>query len=599
VTVARGRRWTASLAARLTLGLLVATALGTGAMGLYVTRAIEARGVAEVETRLQTQAWLLRDTLAPAVALRAPTLQARARSYGQGLGARVTVIAADGTVLADSERDEAGVRAMDNHAGRPEVRAALGGAVGRDVRKSGTLGVEMLYAAVPLPAGGGVVRLALPMAEVTRTVTWARRTVVAGAALACALALAVGLVVNRRVTRPVATMRRAAQRMAEGRLDPPDSVEGTDDVADLARALGDMGLTLRGKIATLETERSKVATILDAMVEGVIALDARGRVLLLNPGARAILGLQPTPENPVEGRPLVEAVRQKALLDFVEASQTAPPGSHTQQELELGPPLRGVLAAHAVAMDFPPEGRGTLLVLHDVSELRRLERVKTEFVANVSHELRTPLTCIRGYLETLLDGALEEPTHARRFLEVASLHADRLNRLVDDLLQLSNIETGRVTLVPVDLNVADVATAALAIFERQAAQTGVTLADQVPTGLRVRADRDRLAQILLNLVDNAVKFTPAGGRVTVSAAPTAAGTVEVRVTDTGIGIPSIDLPRLTERFYRVDKTRSRELGGTGLGLAIVKHLVQAHGGELKIESEVGRGTVIAFTLPAA
>src|SRR5262249_38815708 len=167
-------------------------------------------------------------------------------------------------------------------------------------------------------------------------------------------------------------------------------------------------------------------------------------------------------------------------------------------------------------------------------------------------------------------------THARRFLEVASLHADRLNRLVDDLLQLSNIETGRVTLVPVDLNVADVATAALALFERQAAPTGVDLADQVPPAPRVRADRDRLSQILLNLVDNAVKFTPAGGRVTVSAAPTVAGTVEVRVADTGIGIPSIDLPRLTERFYRVDKTRSRELGGTGLGLAIVKHLVQAH-----------------------
>ena len=598
-----GRPWSSSLAVRLTLGLLIATLLGTGAMGLYVTRAIEAHGVAELEASLAAQARLLRDVFVSAVGVRTPTssLQALARTYGQRLEARVTVIAADGTVLADSERDEAGVRVMENHAGRPEVRAALAGAVGRDLRRSGTLGVEMLYVAVPLQAGGGggVVRLALHMPDVARTVTWARWTVTGAATLACLLAMAVGLVVNRRVARPVAAMRRVALHIAEGRLDAPVPVEGTDEVAELGRALGDMALTLRDKIATLETERAKVATILDAMVEGVIALDARGRVLLLNPGARAILGLASAPRHPVEGRPLVEAVRQKELLDFVEASQAAAPGSHAQRELELGPPLHRVLAAHAVAVDLPPEGRGTLLVLHDVSELRRLERVKTEFVANVSHELRTPLTCIRGYLETLLDGALEEPAHARRFLEVASTHADRLKRLVDDLLQLSNLETGRVTLVPVTLDLADVATGVLAIFERQAAQKGVALTSTVPPGLGVRADRDRLAQILLNLVDNAVKFTPEGGRVRVSATPLGARLVRMEVSDTGIGIPSTDLPRLTERFYRVDKTRSRELGGTGLGLAIVKHLVQAHGGELAIESELGRGTTVAFTLPAS
>jgi len=400
----------------------------------------------------------------------------------------------------------------------------------------------------------------------------------------------------------VAALREAALELASGRLEGPVPVGGADEIADLGRSLARMVEGLREKIATLESEREQVATILDAMVEGVIALDGRGRVLLMNPGARAILGLEGVDSlggNRVDGRPLVEVARQTELLDFVEASRSTPAGSHVRRELPLGPPLHRVLAAHAVAVDFPPEGRGTLLVLQDVTELRRLERVKTEFVANVSHELRTPLTCIRGYLETLLDGAVEDPALARRFLEVANTHADRLSRLVDDLLQLSNIETGRVTLVPTALELAEVAAGVLAIFEREAARKGVRLADAVPVALWVKADRDRLAQILVNLVDNGVKFTPEGGRVTVSAAPGIGGRVEVRVADTGIGIPSTDLPRLAERFYRVDKTRSRELGGTGLGLAIVKHLVQAHGGELTVDSELGKGTTIGFTLPAA
>jgi two-component system phosphate regulon sensor histidine kinase PhoR len=220
-------------------------------------------------------------------------------------------------------------------------------------------------------------------------------------------------------------------------------------------------------------------------------------------------------------------------------------------------------------------------------------------VANVSHELRTPLTCIKGYLETLLDGALEDSTHARRFLEVAGTHAERLDRLIDDLLELSNIESGRVTLVPVRLDLDEVVAGMAAMFERRTVQNRLTLVRAVRPGLAVRADRDRLVQILVNLVDNAVKFTSEGGQIRIEAALGSDGRVEITVRDTGVGIPSTDLPRITERFYRVDRTRSREVGGTGLGLAIVKHLVQAHGGELRIESALGSGTAVSFTLPAA
>jgi two-component system phosphate regulon sensor histidine kinase PhoR len=270
-----------------------------------------------------------------------------------------------------------------------------------------------------------------------------------------------------------------------------------------------------------------------------------------------------------------------------------------RREIELGPPVDRILAAHASAMALAPAGQGILLVLHDVTELRRLERVRTEFVANVSHELRTPLTSIRGYLETLLDGAMEEPAHARRFLEIAHTHAERLSRLVDDLLQLSDIETGKLVLKPAALRLQEVAADVVTFFEKQLAQKRLTLGNEVSPQLRVQADRDRLTQILVNLVDNAVKYTPEQGKITLGARRAANGFVQVWVEDTGIGIPSTDLPRLTERFYRVDRARSRELGGTGLGLAIVKHLVQAHSGELWLESELGKGTTVNFSLPEA
>lgn len=433
------------------------------------------------------------------------------------------------------------------------------------------------------------------LTEMPDVATSLRHAVMVGALLALGVVLAVGFFISRRVTRPVTEMQAVAHRMAEGDFGQRVPVMGTDEIAELGRTLNLMAGRLKEKIADLEGERAKAAAILDSMVEGVIAIDQRGRILLMNPAAHSIFSLR---RAPVEGRPFLEVVRHKELLDLVEACQGTHAGAHCRREVQLGPPVARTLDVHATAIAFAEEHYGTLLVLHDMTELRRLEQIRTEFVANVSHELRTPLTSIRGYLETLLDGALEEPTHARRFLQVVSSHAERLSRLVDDLLQLSDLETGKVLLNPGVLLLHAVAAEVVAIFETQATQKQLTLHNQVPPTLCVQADPDRLTQILVNLVDNAVKYTPEGGQVSISA--TSRGdAVEVSVQDTGSGIPSTDLPRISERFYRVDKARSRQLGGTGLGLAIVKHLVQAHGGELRIGSELGRGTTVRFTLPAA
>jgi two-component system phosphate regulon sensor histidine kinase PhoR len=301
-----------------------------------------------------------------------------------------------------------------------------------------------------------------------------------------------------------------------------------------------------------------------------------------------------------ERKPFLEVIRNADLHQVLHESRAAAERTVSRHELRLSSPVERRLQVNAVPLRLAPDETGVVMVLHDVTELRRLEQVRTEFVANVSHELRTPLTAIHGYLETLLGGALEERANARRFLEIVFRHTERLGRLLNDLTDLSNIELGKVSLALEAVRLGEVVESVLAIIGPKADAGRVALATDLPSGLPlVRADRDRLAQILINLVDNAVKYTPEGGRVTVRAGGGARGLVEIAVSDTGVGIPPGDLPRITERFYRVDRARSRELGGTGLGLAIVKHLVLAHGGELRIDSAPGQGTTVRFTLPAS
>jgi two-component system phosphate regulon sensor histidine kinase PhoR len=546
-----GRR----LVFRVELVLLTVTAVGLAVMGVYVTRVLEQHAVEQLRSGLVTSAHLIRDALPASEPGALPALTAR---YAGIVEARVTVMAPDGTVLADSAHDP---ETMENHGERPEVRIARTGVIGSDVR----------------------------------------RTVELGAALAVAIALGVGVFLTRRVTWPVSRMRDTAQRMAEGDLDQRVPIAGHDEVAELGHALNRMAHALQEKVQALESQRSEIAAILERMVEGVIALDHRARIVVINPAARRILGLTAPPAGsgtlPVEGRPLAEVVREKALFDLVDACRAGAAPEQCRGEIELPPPVARILRVHAVALAFPDQAPGTLLVLHDVTELRRLERVRTEFVGNVSHELRTPLTAIKGYLETLLDGALDDREPARRFLETAHRHADRLGRLVDDLLELSDVESGRVRLDVGPVSVHDVAGTVAAMFEAAAGQKHLTLLNAVPDDVRVQADADRLSQILVNLVDNALKYTAEGGQVTLTASR-ADRMVEISVEDTGIGIPAGDLPRISERFYRVDRARSRALGGTGLGLAIVKHLVHAHGGALQIDSELGKGTTVRFTLPA-
>ncbi len=590
------------IAIKLTLTLVGFVGVSLLVAGAYLDRALEEFAVEALEARLATAARLAHDDVAALLRNDAGpgALRERALRDARATGARVTIIAPDGIVRADSDVEVADLARVENHVDRPEVRAALTGSQGRDLRTSATVSRPLLYVAVPVEDAGrvtGVLRLALPLEIVTVSHRRLDRVMRIGGLVALAAAFGIGLFVARRVTRPVVEMQASARRMSEGELGLRAPAGSLDEIGALGRALNVMMARLQQQIEDLRQERAKATAIVDGMVEGVIAVDAHEAVVLMNGRARAMLG---APPGALEGKPFQEVVRNAELHEIFRKAQAAGTAGGLRRVLGLTRPAARTLEVNALPLRLGGEPAGVLMVLHDVTELRRLEQVRTEFVANVSHELRTPLTAIQGYLETLLGGGLEEPEQARKFLDIAFRHTERLGRLLGDLTDLSNIELGKVTLQTEAVGLDDVLDSVLAIIRRRADSGGVALRTDLPADLpAVRADHDRLAQILINLVDNAVKYTPRDGTVSIGARPLEGARVEVVVADTGVGIPRADLPRITERFYRVDKARSRELGGTGLGLAIVKHLVLAHGGELRIESAEGRGTTVRFTLPAA
>ncbi|MFN8542645.1 MAG: ATP-binding protein [Candidatus Binatia bacterium] len=516
------------------------------------------------------------------------------------LGARLTVIARDGRVLGESTRPSV---SLDNHADRPEVRAALATGSGRAVRDSGTVGERLLYVASldQRASEARVVRVALPLTRVDESLEHLRWRLLSGLTLAGLLGVAAAVGLSGRVRRRIERLIAFTGQVATGAPAPYLDSERDDALGLLEAHLGAMAGRIETTIEALRVEQERLEAILRGMVEGVLVTDLAGAVVLMNGRAREVLELRADVEG--RGRPLVELSRDPALAevarDLAQGAETVSRdvtlAAGTGRTLQVnGARLRGVTG----------EPFGVVLVLHDVTELRRLEVVRRDFVANVSHELRTPLTAIKGYAETLLGPVGDDRETARRFLAVIDRHSERLGRLIDDLLTLSNLELGRTRLRLGTVSVATAIDDVLQILAARGAQAGVDVVTQVAPGTpALHGDGDRIRQVLINLVDNAIKFTPAGGRVTIEAAtaasPVHAGMVELVVADTGVGIPARDLPRLTERFFRVDKARSRELGGTGLGLAIVKHIVQLHGGTLAITSVQGQGTVVRVLLPAA
>jgi len=575
----------------------LAALLGVLALGVpWVSHQLALRQENALADRLEREALLVSDAIpwgdgAP--------LDAACARLAKDLDARVTVIAADGRVVGESVRSS---ETLENHADRPEVVEALATGSGRSARLSHTLGHTLMYVAVRQEREGRsrVVRVSVPLVAVEASVAAARALVVGGILASALIGLAAALVLSRRMLRRIHRLVAFAQGLAAGEEPRYLGPERNDELGVLEAQIGAMARSVAITIADLRVERERLEAILRGMVEGVLVADLDGIVVLLNDRARELLGVAPGEEG--SGRRLVELARDPALAAMLRDLDRS--AAVLSRDVALaggsGPQLQ-VNGARLTG----PDGRpfGFVLVLHDVTELRRLEVVRRDFVANVSHELRTPLTAIKGFAETLLGPAGDDRATAKRFLAVIDRHSERLGRLIDDLLTLSDLELGRMPLRLGAVSVASAVDDVLQIFAERAARAGVVLtADVAPGTPAVHADGDRLRQVLINLVDNGLKYTQGNGRVVVRAGPAGpphAGMVEMVVDDTGCGIPAQDLPRLTERFFRVDKARSRELGGTGLGLAIVKHIVQAHGGLLAITSTLGQGTAVRVLLPTA
>ena len=548
----------------------------------------------QIEHSLVERADLVAEVLADAVSSgpSAGALKDEVDRASRASGARVTLIAADGTVVADSDLRMSELDGVENHGRRPEVLTAYRGEVGSSSRLSASVGREMLYVAVPSrsDSAGGVVRLSVDLGDVAAAVAELRLELLFAAAIGIALAFPVSMLLLRLFRRPVEEVQRVLEGLAEGSRDVRFHWWSRDELGSLGTSLNRVVEEIRSQMSASAHEKKRLEAVLAAMVEGVLVLDERGRVALANPRLRELLGIW----GPLEGRPWFELIRNPQAVD---ALRKALEGTELVAAQLDGVGSEGrVLLLHAVG--FPDEGprAGTVAVVHDLTAMHRLDRVRRDFIANASHELKTPLTAIRGFADTLLSKQAS-PEEAERYVGVISRNAERMNSLVDDLLTLSRIESGASKLEQVAVNLEDVAKSLLGDLTQRLEAASIEATVSAEGELVALADKRSVEQILTNLLDNALKYTDPGGRVDICIDAEPSSMLRVSVEDSGHGISEADRARIFERFYRVDAARSRALGGTGLGLSIVKHLVQAMGGEIAVESELGRGSCFRFTLP--
>lgn len=503
-----------------------------------------------------------------------------ARNEALAANTRATIIDSSGRVLADSEADPA---SMENHAGRPEFAAALRGGVGVSTRFSHTLGVDFLYVAVPVP--GGAVRLADPLSAIQQTTAQIRRTLLEASAWALLVALLLAGWAAYAISGRLRSIVRFAERISSGDLSARMQDHFSDEIGQVAAALDRTARQLERSFGELENSRSELETLLNSLQDAVIAVSAEGTVQWANASMARLLA-----HDVRLSRPLLETSRNPELNKCIGESLES--REVRAARLTLGIPARTFDLTAA-----PLPGGGAVAVLHDQTKTERIEKTRRDFIANVSHELRTPLTSITGYAETLLD-LLSPDERSREFAEIIRKNASRMSRLTEDLLTLARVESGEHRLMIKDSPAETLLEDAVETFRDVARARGLELVIEHKAARKVRADPDAVHQVFANLIDNAIKYAPAGSRILLGARE-AGGFLEFYVRDFGPGISSEHLPRLFERFYRVDTARSREAGGTGLGLAIVKHIVLNHGGTVRAESVLNRGSTFFFTLPLA
>jgi len=561
----------------------------------YLNHSLKKRLTEETRDNLLNEARLVRVMSAREIREMERDAPILARTAGREIKARISVISTKGVVVADSELSDAETRKLENHAGRPEFRQALESGTGIALRYSSTLGTNMLYVALPFrteSGDGGVIRLSLPLSSLDSAVADMHTILVAALILAVFCSLLLSYLFSSITSRPLRTMASVAARIGKGDFSCRIPVDSRDEVGELATVMNEMAGKIEEQLGRISAERNRLDTILSSMGEGVIVTDGEGKVTLANPAFRSLFSL----EGEVEGRSLIEITRQPSMLNALR--KVLRTRDEILEEISVQVPEEKHMLTHWVPLVEEQLLIGAVAVFHDITDLKALEKIRKDFVANVSHELRTPVSVIKGYAETLLsEGRALPQEKAALFTGIIYSHAERLANLISDLLTLSRIESGALTLEPVPLRIDAAVGAAVRLLEPKAQAKGIRIisTESLENMPAVLADPGKLEQVLVNLLENAVKFSTDHGTIILSAEDLGAQ-VRIDVTDTGIGIPPQDLQRIFERFYRVDTARSRDLGGTGLGLSIVKHIVQAHGGAVSVDSAPGKGSTFSFTL---
>ncbi len=599
---------------KIVLAYLVIATLLLVVLELYLSGTVKDSYIRHLKNSLIVQARLISERAATA---HDPNLDSFCREFKEKTGNRITIVDDDGRVLGDS--DESSVT-MENHRDRPEIKEADVGDIGTAVRYSTTTRKNLFYLALAFdsPAGKRFLRLSLPLHDIEKTVNHIRVRIVGATLGVFCLAILLGLIQARRITRSVEDITAFSEEAAKGNFKKSLILMEKSELGELGKNISEMAHKLHEKLQQSEEGKQKIEAILRNMSDGLILADMKGMILLCNDAVPKLFNVS----SEMQGKTIMETLRKAELMDMI--AQVAESKERISQEMELnyisqemelnypGETYLMVTAAPYYTQSTRGELSGIVLTFHDITRLKKLEEIRKDFVANVSHEIKTPITAIKGFTETLLDGALDDRKNAHKFLETIKNNSERLNSLVTSLLTLSRIELGDIVIQKDDVSIGDVIDTVFTILAEKAQEKRVYLHKDISPGIgEFKADRDRLIQILLNLVDNGIKFTEQGG-VTIrviggdgAEAPSASdvphppSSLTIIVEDTGIGIPKKHLPRLGERFYRVDRARSRELGGTGLGLAIVKHLVKAHGWDMTIDSREGQGTTVRIICPLA
>lgn len=574
--------------------LLILLVMG-GSVYFYLNNSLQSSIVASLTDNLLSQtrlAALMLNRNSSSLPQDAPLLAAK---LGETLTARVTIISADGAVAGDSEVQPAELGGLENHLSRPEVQEALKNGTGRAVRYSATVRHDMLYTAATFGNDGhtaGIVRLALPLSTLQNVRSGLHKTLGSALLLSFLLTLIFSFILSRLTSRPLQQVAAIAKEIGKGNFNRRLPTEWHDELGDLAGIMNEMAAKLDDQLSRLTAERNRLDAILSGMGEGLMVTDREGRITLVNPAFCRLFRVY----EGLIGSPLSHISRHPALLESYDlVSQDK---HELQKEMIVQTPEERFLSTHWVPLLNENGMQGVVAVFHDVTELKRLENIRRDFVANVSHELRTPVTVIKGYSETVLDGLIvENPEKTAEFVKIILSHSERLASLLNDLLSLSEMESPAFSFQMNSISVESSVRKVCNLLQGKAEAKGIVIkTSDLRTIPPVMADQGRLEQVFVNLLDNAVKYSSEGGNVHINVVE-GDDSIRISVKDAGPGIPAASIPRLFERFYRVDSGRSRKEGGTGLGLAIVKHIVQLHGGTIWVENNAeGPGATFSFTL---